>query len=51
MAGDVLAMAGVLLDETEEPLDALLVVVVALDNDLLAAVDELVTTLLREVFL
>lgn len=53
VAGDMATVAGVLLNDAEEPLDALLVVVVALalDDNLLAAVDELVAALLREVLL
>ena len=53
LASDGLAVRGVLLQEVEQPRDRLLVVLVllALDDDFLAAVDELVTTLLREVFL
>ena len=47
------SVRGILLKEVEKPPDRLLVVLVllALDDDFLAAVDELVTTLLREVFL
>jgi len=48
---DLLTMPSVLLGVRKEPLNRLLTIVVflALDNDLFAAVNELVPTLLREV--
>ena len=53
VADDIAAVAGVLLNDADEPADALLVVVVtlALDDALRAAVGEMVATLLRELLL
>lgn len=51
--GGVLCVPEVLLEVTKKPLDRCLIIVVtlALDDDLLSTVDELVATLLGEVFL
>ncbi len=52
VVGDSLGVAGVILSGVKEPLHGFLVVLVllAFDYDLLKSVDEVVTTLLWEIF-